>query len=153
LYQTPTYPTDKSIVRHQIVPNKVIYCSLDIETIGEYGNILQLTVELFHISNTCTINGATCIETTFKQYVKHPEGAIWKVKVCEDSYKHPLNSPKFDKATISAVILLDTSSLMRKAHRLHTTMKIVIYGEYGSMSRHLAHTYQCIHQFNSSFIH
>ncbi len=67
-------PVGKSIAHHHIIQNKAVYCSMDIETGGEFCGLLQLSAQLFRISDK---NQATIVLEEFNEYIQPPNSAIW----------------------------------------------------------------------------
>jgi len=86
----PTIPADKSIARHDLEYNKIVFCPLDVETGGKFCGIIQLSAELFHFDGNDVIRD----NNTFTQYINPPEGALWNEVASQTSHRLHANSPQ-----------------------------------------------------------
>ncbi len=87
-------PKGKSIAHHFYKEGKAVLCSFDLEHIGEYGGIVQISAVLARV--VMHDDGTTSIvreQTKFDKYVKPPEGAIWNEGASSSHGLHK-HSPK-----------------------------------------------------------
>jgi len=97
--EPPCIPSGKSITHFDLLSNNVVYCSLDVETGGEYCGIIQLSVELFCFNNEDPDYRVDHIEPTFNEYVRPPDGAIWNEASAQTSHRLHANSPQILSAS------------------------------------------------------
>ena len=53
-------PRGKSVAHHYFIKGRLIYCSFDVETGGEYCGIVQISAEIFRIKNGIGDREAIC---------------------------------------------------------------------------------------------
>ena len=74
--ETPTEKRKKySIVHEYIVNRKAVFVSLDLETGGDSCGVIQLSAEIFQVSED--LSGYTRQNEIFDKYVKPSECAVW----------------------------------------------------------------------------
>lgn len=86
----PTIPSGKSIDHHDLESNKIVFCSLSMETRGEFCGIIQLSTELFHFKG----NNVIWHNNSFNQYTNPPKGALWNEVASQTSHRLHGNSPQ-----------------------------------------------------------
>jgi hypothetical protein len=78
--QGPT-PCNKSITHWDIINNRAVFVSLDIETGGMYCGIIQLSVEIFLVlydKHDPTAEPTICHNNeTFNEYINLGENTLW----------------------------------------------------------------------------
>jgi hypothetical protein len=121
----PPIPPGKSIAHHYIKAHQVVYCSLDIETGGEYCGIIQLSAELFR-HNTADPTGSDFIPVpeTFNQYIQPPETAIWNEQACRNSHGLTANSEVIKSARPFAFVWGKFSDFISRD--VNTSEKVVL---------------------------
>lgn len=83
----PPIPRNKSIAHFDLQNNTVVFCSLDLETGGEYCGIIQLSAELFRPNPSDPLSlDHMKVEEAFDMYVKPPPNAIWNEEACRSSH-------------------------------------------------------------------
>jgi hypothetical protein len=98
--ETPPIPRTKSIAHHDLKANKVVWCSLDLETGGEYCGIIQLSAELFRLNSVDPTRSDYIREPqTFNHYVRPPDGTFWNEEACQRSHGLTAQSPQIQSAS------------------------------------------------------
>jgi hypothetical protein len=76
--ETPPIPRNKSIAHHDLKAKKVVWCSLDLETGGEYCGIIQLLAEIFRLNPVDPTHSDYIREPDiFNHYVRPPDSTYW----------------------------------------------------------------------------
>jgi hypothetical protein len=98
--ETLPIPRNKSIAHHDLKDNNIVWCSLDLETGGEYCGIIQLSAELFRL-NPADVTRSDYIREpeTFNHYVRPPDGTYWNEEACRRSHGLTAESPQIQSAS------------------------------------------------------
>ena len=94
-------PRNKSIAHWDIITNRAVFVSLDIETGGTYCGIIQLSAEIFVILNDehdPTAEPTICHNNeTFNEYINPGENALWDPQ-CSSIHGLHAQSPEITNA-------------------------------------------------------
>jgi hypothetical protein len=98
--KTPPIPCNKSIAHHDLKAKKVVWCSLGLETGGEYCGIIQLSAEIFRLNPVDPTNFDYIREPNiFNHYVRPPDGTYWNEEACCRSHGLNAKSPQIQSAS------------------------------------------------------
>ena len=75
-------PKGMSIAHNYLTQEKLVYISFDIETGGEYCGIVQISAQVFRISEHNSKHTSEIESHTFNRYVKPPDDAVWNERSC-----------------------------------------------------------------------
>ena len=93
-------PKGKSIAHHDLNANNVVFCSLDLETGGEYVGIIQLSAEISRRNPVDPLKLDYIREPeTFNMYVRPPDGTYWNEEACRRSHGLTPQSPQIQSAS------------------------------------------------------
>ena len=83
---------NESIAHDDIVAGNIIMVSLDCETTGVEGILLQLSAEFIDMATKETID-------TFNSFVRPPDDAEWNMRACRESHNYSKNDERIRNAS------------------------------------------------------
>ncbi len=90
-------PKGKSLAHHYFDQDKAVLCSFDIETGGEFCEILQISAQILCVTGINSKNPSTSLGPVFNEYVKPPDDALWDPQ-CSRLHGLSANLPQIQTA-------------------------------------------------------